>query len=724
MSLSSEATPVAEQGARARRGDSAARLGAQERSNLRRTAEQSPASIMVTDTAGASRDANEEALRRERAQLLSIFGGADQPIYIVDPATREVLYHNDAAARSGDLSGESPCHTQVFGAPVRCPSCPAEPCATDPFRAGRGQVRVGTIASTRTGRTYEVTVRQITWPDGRTVLLHQAFDVSERLRSERLVRESMAKYHAMFEHSLDAVLLVERSREDPDAPPSVIECNAASVRLLGADAPESLVGLRLDALCGADEAHGPADQLVRARFEAACLSGTVRFEHRTRRLDGTTFPSEAAIVRLDAAGSDAFLVMVRDVTDRKRRESEARERQAELARRVHAATAELKAANAELREQVEERRRTEAALRDAYRELDLIFQTGMGGMRVVDMDFNVVRANRTFASMVGLPVEQILGRKCWEVFGGDKCQTERCTLRRIQRGERLRGVEVERRTVDGRVVPCLLDVREMRDEGGRLVGFVSDFRDVTETRRLHSIAEAVNTSNNIGFAFSGIRHELGNPVNAVKTTLTVLRRHLESFPPAKVTEYVDRALSDVSRMEYLLRFLKSYNQFETPAVEAVELARFFDRLQGLLGADVEKHGVDLRIACEAPDLVARADPRALQQVLLNLVTNAIDALAGRERPRIRVTARDGGRYVLLEVADNGRGMSASAQKNLFKPFFTSKPRGTGLGLVIVKKMLAKMGGTIEVTSVDGEGTTVLVSLEKDPRRCLSTSASS
>jgi C4-dicarboxylate-specific signal transduction histidine kinase len=303
------------------------------------------------------------------------------------------------------------------------------------------------------------------------------------------------------------------------------------------------------------------------------------------------------------------------------------------------------------------------------------------------------------------------------VFPGEACDSERCTLRRLQRGESISGVEVEKRAADGRQVSCVLDVREVWDERGRLTGFVSDFRDVTEHRRLQSIAEAVNTSNNIGFAFSGIRHELGNPVNAVKTTLTVLRRQLEQLPLEKVAQYVDRALTDVSRMEYLLRFLKSYNQFERPAVEAVEVCPFFERLRVLLQQSVQLHGVELDCTCHSERLFVRADPRALQQVILNLVTNAVDALAGGADPRVTVSARDGGRYAILEVADNGKGMSAAVRQNLFKPFFTSKPRGTGLGLVIVKKMLAKMGGTIDVSSVEGEGTRVVVSLEKEVPRC-------
>jgi C4-dicarboxylate-specific signal transduction histidine kinase len=101
-----------------------------------------------------------------------------------------------------------------------------------------------------------------------------------------------------------------------------------------------------------------------------------------------------------------------------------------------------------------------------------------------------------------------------------------------------------------------------------------------------------------------------------------------------------------------------------------------------------------------------ADPRALQQVMLNIFTNASDAMNGRDTPKITIKAFRSAGMIGIRVEDNGCGIPEDKLKDLFKPFYTTKAHGTGLGLVIVKKMLAKMNGTIEITRRQDEGTRV------------------
>ncbi|HEY6010103.1 MAG TPA: ATP-binding protein, partial [Nitrospirota bacterium] len=104
------------------------------------------------------------------------------------------------------------------------------------------------------------------------------------------------------------------------------------------------------------------------------------------------------------------------------------------------------------------------------------------------------------------------------------------------------------------------------------------------------------------------------------------------------------------------------------------------------------------------------DPRVLQQALINIVTNAADAVTGRDEPAISLTVKRelGSKHII--VSDNGVGMTDQQKKDLFKPFYTSKQNGTGLGLVIVKKMLARMNCDISITSVLGKGTVADISI--------------
>jgi C4-dicarboxylate-specific signal transduction histidine kinase len=259
--------------------------------------------------------------------------------------------------------------------------------------------------------------------------------------------------------------------------------------------------------------------------------------------------------------------------------------------------------------------------------------------------------------------------------------------------------------------------RELR-LGSRLLGYTvyraRSFawvyvRDITAKARLESIAEAVETMNNIGYVFAAVRHELGNPINSVKAALSVLRANLDTYPKAMVAEYLERIGSEVGRVENLLRSLKSFSLYERPALQAVEIGDFVQQFARFVSEDARKSGIRLEVAGARPGW-ATCDPRALQQVLLNLFANATDALRQRDDPELRIALarRDG--LITICMVDNGAGIPRDAAKHLFQPFFTTKESGTGLGLVISRKLLVKMGGSISVDSEEGRGTTVHVSL--------------
>lgn len=235
-------------------------------------------------------------------------------------------------------------------------------------------------------------------------------------------------------------------------------------------------------------------------------------------------------------------------------------------------------------------------------------------------------------------------------------------------------------------------------------------RDITERARLESIAEAFNTMENITYIFSGIRHELGNPVNSIKMTMSVLKKNLDRYPKETVLKYVDRTLTEISRVEYLLQSLKSFSMFEDPVIQNVDLIDFMDIFLSLVADDLEKGGIELEALLSPEAKWIRADPRALQQVMLNLIANASDALEGRDDPAIVISTLKKDGLIWINIEDNGCGISDDEQKNLFRPFYTTKPHGTGLGLVIARRMLVKMNSRIGVVSRKDVGTTATISI--------------
>ncbi|MCK5032375.1 MAG: HAMP domain-containing histidine kinase, partial [Calditrichia bacterium] len=234
--------------------------------------------------------------------------------------------------------------------------------------------------------------------------------------------------------------------------------------------------------------------------------------------------------------------------------------------------------------------------------------------------------------------------------------------------------------------------------------------DITEKERLESIAAAINTMNNIGYIFSGIRHEIGNPLNSIKMTTSVLKLKIDSFSKETVLSYIDRIQKETSRIEYLLLSLKSFNVYENPKMEKVDIFLFLKKFISLASTDIKKNNITLNLKSYSKDNHGITDPRALHQVLINLVTNAVDSLKEKEKPEIVLSIRRKKEHLVLSVIDNGCGIPHDSQKELFKPFFTNKPEGTGLGLVIVKKLLAKMNSTIHIQSCEKIGTTVIINI--------------
>jgi C4-dicarboxylate-specific signal transduction histidine kinase len=256
--------------------------------------------------------------------------------------------------------------------------------------------------------------------------------------------------------------------------------------------------------------------------------------------------------------------------------------------------------------------------------------------------------------------------------------------------------------------------------GSRLYGYSlyrsGDFvwaylRDVTERTRLEGIAESVEWMNSLGYVFSAVRHELGNPVNSIKTAVSVLRGGLDKFSRERVEEYLERIGGEISRVEQMLRSLKNFSLFEEPSLQSVDLNSFIHQFKRLIVPDLQARGISLAVEVDPGLPLVSADPRAIQQILINLLANATDAVDGQIDPAIsiRVFAEEG--RIMISVEDNGTGIAEQHLPRLFTPFFTTKEKGTGLGLVIVKKMVTRMNGTIRAECGTPKGTRVLFSLE-------------
>jgi signal transduction histidine kinase len=237
----------------------------------------------------------------------------------------------------------------------------------------------------------------------------------------------------------------------------------------------------------------------------------------------------------------------------------------------------------------------------------------------------------------------------------------------------------------------------------------------TKLVRSQSLLEKQEKLVTLGTLAAGIAHEIRNPLTSLKARLYTLEKHLQVVPAAR--KDTDIISAEIARLERIVKEVLSFARPSDPKLETIAADTLVREVQGLMAPDLGSRGVQLA-AEAAPELFIRADSAHLKQVLINLVRNAAEATDGAGSVTLRARgarAQFGGREadaVVLEVADNGKGIPPEVEKRLFDPFFSTKETGTGLGLPIAARIVEKHGGMLQYQTRSGRGTTFGVVLPR------------
>jgi signal transduction histidine kinase len=201
---------------------------------------------------------------------------------------------------------------------------------------------------------------------------------------------------------------------------------------------------------------------------------------------------------------------------------------------------------------------------------------------------------------------------------------------------------------------------------------------------------------------AGVAHELRNPLSGVKMFASLARQEVNG--ESEAADFIDRVTREVGSLERIINDFLEYARPSPPQAEPVDLAVAAAKASGLLTMDLARTNAEIMLDIPAAFPAVAADPEHLRRVLLNLFSNALEALPARDGV-VRVSAElSADNEIALHVEDNGRGMDAATMARIFNPFFTTRDTGMGLGLAIVKKTLEENGAAIEVTSTAGTGT--------------------
>jgi len=254
---------------------------------------------------------------------------------------------------------------------------------------------------------------------------------------------------------------------------------------------------------------------------------------------------------------------------------------------------------------------------------------------------------------------------------------------------------------------------------GRIAGYLIAFMEISDLKRLEKEQARIDKLASLGILASGIAHEIRNPLAGIKAMAQTIQSELSESDPNR--KYVDRIINQVNRLDKILKAFFAYARPKVPFRTEVNFKEVVGDIDLMLRHQCEKKGVKLkiRVPSDLPDLIVDRDQ--LQQILINLVLNAIDAVEeGRgvieiiaaKSKKVPGTA-SGNRScrrkdvcgVEIMVKDNGSGIDPGIMDKIFDPFFTTKSKGTGLGLSIVHQLVTENCGEISVESEPGKGTT-------------------
>jgi two-component system sensor histidine kinase AtoS len=373
---------------------------------------------------------------------------------------------------------------------------------------------------------------------------------------------------------------------------------------------------------------------------------------------------------------------------------------AELARQ-HAA---LESANTELRRGLEE-------LADLKGYTDNILASLTNGIVTVDLEGRVVTLNPAAELLTGFFAGEVAGRYCTEVFAQTPDLAE-LLMETLANRTPVLGTTLTLRRRGGRGLPVELSVSPLRGSEGKELGVIGVFRDLTRVRHLEERLRRSDRLAAVGELAAALAHEIKNPLTSL---LTFSRRLTRAFEDSDFRQKFQTVVPrELERINGIVEGLLELARPARLTFKPVRVSTLLERAVELYGTRIETQRIQVQRDYARDLPVIWADQEALYQALVNLVTNALDAMPAGGVLVLRtgwsdgdtVTAgRAGGRRVAIEVEDSGVGIPPAVIDRVFNPFFSTKESGTGLGLALTHKIVEDHGGSIDVRSTPATGTT-------------------
>jgi PAS domain S-box-containing protein len=354
------------------------------------------------------------------------------------------------------------------------------------------------------------------------------------------------------------------------------------------------------------------------------------------------------------------------------------------------------------------------------RRIEQILRTIPSAVFSTDAQQRITSWNRTAEIITGLAESQVKGRKCTDIWDCPACR-EHCGLLDPVIQKPVFGREMEITLPGGKVISIVKNVDALYDEQGVFAGGVESFVDITALKRIHRELERKNRE--IVDLTNTISHDLRNPLTGIRGILELHSSEAEERNDEKNLTLYRLALKEVDYMQGLLDDLLETARLDVGSrsldLKTVPLRQILDKVVELFSPQIRQYHIAVSLPAEPVSICA--DERGIEKVCMNLVGNAITYMGAQPRPSIAISTRSDNGRVTLRITDNGMGIPSATLPLIFEKFRRGSNvgsiKGTGLGLSIVKSIVEAHGGTVGVSSVEGEGSTFTITLPRGEERC-------
>jgi len=330
----------------------------------------------------------------------------------------------------------------------------------------------------------------------------------------------------------------------------------------------------------------------------------------------------------------------------------------------------------------------------ARSELKNIFESISDMVYFTDHEQTIKRVNQAVINKIGIPEEEIIGSKCYEIFHGKDHPWEACPHHKSMETKRSHVGEIEDPHLGGTFV---VSNSPIFDSAGNFVGTVHISRDITELRNLRERVIHSERMAALGELAARVAHEIRNPLISIGG----FARRLEKKLSGDIQEYAKIIVNEVSRLENILKEILGFVKTARINKCRVDINELMNEIADFIVPTMDEKNNSILREMSDDTLIAVIDPDKIKEAIINIFTNAAQAT---EHGTLTVRTWQENDEAVIELVDTGHGIQDEDLKNIFNPFFTTKSQGTGLGLAVTHNIIQEHNGKIKVDSEWGGGT--------------------